>query len=86
LMFKRIDGWTAITDILRGTIDENEEVRNLALKYLDFWKIKAARFFIRPKPDELEHIKEVVELVFYEHETRRFFKINPIEGLAFYLK
>jgi HEAT repeat protein len=85
-MFSHIGGWTAISDILRGTIDENEEIRELAVKYLGFWKMKAARFFSRPNFQDMEDIKKVVELVYDEHEKKRFFETNPIESLEFYLK
>ena len=44
-LFNKIGGWTVIPDLMIGTIDENENIRQLALGYLQIWRVKAIRLF-----------------------------------------
>lgn len=85
-MFNNIGGWTTFADIIIGTIDENENVRNLSFEYLQMWKAKAVRLFTQPKTDEVERAKKVFNLAFKMHEDKKYFKQNPLTGLDFYLR
>ena len=85
-MFNNIGGWSTIADIIIGTIDENENIRNLSFEYLKMWKAKAVRLFTQPKTEELERAKKVFNLAFETHEEKNYFKENPLTGLDFYLR
>jgi hypothetical protein len=85
-MFNNIGGWTTVADIIIGTIDENENIRNLSIDYLQMWKAKAVRLFTQPKADELERAKKIFSFAFELHEDKKYFKDNPLTGLDFYLR
>ena len=85
-MFNNIGGWTTVADFIIGTIDENENIRNLSLGYLQMWKVKAVRLFTQPKADELERVKKIFNFAFEMHEDKKYFKENPLTGLDFYLR
>ena len=85
-MFNNIGGWTTVADIIIGTIDENENIRNLSFGYLQMWKAKAVRLFTQPKADELERAKKILSYAFEMHEDKKYFKENPLTGLDFYLR
>ena len=85
-MFSHIGGWQVIPDILAGTVDENREIRDLSLTYLDLWKIRSNRVFVRPKSSDLENAKKTFEFAFELHEKKRFFDANPLQGFGFYLQ
>src|SRR5690606_40425811 len=42
-LFHKVGGWTAIPDLMIGTIDENENIRQLAFGYLQIWRARAVR-------------------------------------------
>jgi len=84
-MFNSIGGWATVADIIIGTIDENENIRNLSLGFLQIWKAKAVRLFTQPKPEELERAKKIFNFAFEMHEEKKYFKENPLTGLDFYL-
>jgi HEAT repeat protein len=85
-MFGNIGGWATIADIIIGTIDENEHIRNLSLGYLQLWKTKVVRLFTQPKAHELDRAREVFSFAFEIHEDKKYFKKNPLTGLDFYLR
>ena len=85
-MFNNIGGWTTIADIIIGTIDENENIRNLSFGYLQMWKAKAVRLFTQPKADELDRAKKVFTFAFEMHEDKKYCKENPLTGLDFYFR
>ena len=85
-MFSNIGGWTTLADIIIGSIDENENIRNLSLDYLQMWKTKAVRLFTHPKTGELERLKKIFNFAFDIHEDKKYFKENPLTGLDFYLR
>ena len=85
-LFSHIGGWQVIPDILAGTVDENSEIRDLSLTYLDLWKIRSNRVFVRPKSSDLEKAKETYKFAFELHQGKRYFDTNPLQGLDFYLQ
>jgi HEAT repeat protein len=85
-LFSKIGKWTTIADIMIGTIDENEEIRELSLGYLRQWKVKAISLFTNPKQGELERANQIFRFANEMHEEKKFFKHNPLEGIDFYLK
>ncbi len=83
-LFNKIGGWIGISDLLIATIDENENIRQMALRYLQIWKTKAVRLFTIPKKEEIEKVKLVFNFVHATHENKKYFKPNPLDGLDFY--
>lgn len=85
-LFNKVGGWTAIPDLMIGTIDENENIRQLAFGYLQIWRARAVRLFSTPKQGEIERAKQIFNFVNETHEDKQFFKTNPVDGLDFYFK
>jgi hypothetical protein len=85
-LFSKIGKWTAIADIIIGTIDENENIRQLSLGYLQQWRNKATRYFTQPKEGELERANEMFRFAFEVHEEKKYFNQNPLKGIDFYLR
>ncbi|MFI2743349.1 hypothetical protein ACG2LH_11465 [Zhouia sp. PK063] len=85
-LFNKVGGWTTIPDLMIGTIDENENIRQLAFGYLQIWRVRAVRLFSTPKQGEVERAKQIFSFVNETHEDKQYFKTNPVEGLDFYFK
>jgi HEAT repeat protein len=85
-LFNKVGGWTAIPDLMIGTIDENENIRQLALGYLQIWRTRAVRLFSTPKQGEIERTNQIFNFVNKTHEVKQYFKTNPVNGLDFYFK
>ncbi|MDN3594323.1 HEAT repeat domain-containing protein [Zunongwangia endophytica] len=85
-LFNKVGGWTAIPDLMIGTIDENENIRQLAFGYLQIWRTRAVRLFSTPKQGEVERAKQIFSFVNETHEDKQYFKTNPVSGLDFYFK
>lgn len=85
-LFNKVGGWTAIPDLMIGTIDENENIRQLAFGYLQIWRTRAVRLFTTPKQGEIERAKQIFSFVNETHEDKQYFKTNPVNGVDFYFK
>jgi len=85
-MFSSIGGWTTFADLILGTIDENENIRELSFGYLQMWRARAVRLFTQPKAGELERARETFNFAFEMHEDKKYFKPNPLAGFEFYLR
>ena len=85
-LFGKIGGWTAIPDLMIGTIDKDENIRQLAVGYLQIWRARAVSLFSTPKQDEIERTKQIFNFVYETHEDKQYFKTNPVDGLDFYFK
>jgi hypothetical protein len=85
-LFNKVGGWSAIPDLMIGTIDENENIRHLAFGYLQIWRARAVRLFSTPKQGEIERAKQIFNFVNETHEDKQYFKTNPVDGLDFYFK
>lgn len=85
-LFNKIGGWTAIPDLMIGTIDENENIRQLAFGYLKIWRARAVRLFSTPKQGEIERAKQIFNFAYETHEDKQYFKTNPVDGFDFYFK
>ena len=85
-LFSNIGGWATIPDLMIGTIDENENIRQLAFEYLQIWKNKAVRLFTTPKQEEIESAKQIFSFAHEIHEDKQYFKTNPLNGIDFYFK
>lgn len=85
-LFNKVGSWTAIPDLMIGTIDENENIRQLAFGYLQIWRARAVRLFSTPKQGEIERAKQIFSFVNETHEDNQYFKTNPVNGLDFYFK
>jgi len=84
--FSKVGGWTAIPDLVIGTIDENENIRQLAFGYLQIWRMSAVNLFSTPKQGEIERAKQIFNVAYETHEDKHYFKTNPIDSLDFYFK
>jgi hypothetical protein len=85
-LFSKIGKWTTIADIIIGTIDENENIRQLSLGYLQQWRNKATTYFTQPKQGELERANQMFQFAFERHEEKKYFNQNPLTGIDFYLR
>lgn len=85
-LFNKVGGWTVIPDLMIGTIDENEKIRQLAFDYLQIWKAKAVKLFTSPKKGELDRAKLIFSYVKETHERKQYFKTNPVDELDFYFR
>lgn len=85
-LFNKVGGWTAIPDLMIGTIDENEMIRQLACAYLQIWKARAVKLFTSPKKGELDRAKLIFSYVKETHERKQYFKTNPVDELDFYFR
>jgi HEAT repeat protein len=85
-LFSKIGRWTTIADIMIGTIDENENIRQLSLGYLQQWRTKATSYFTQPKQGELERANQIFKFAFEMHEEKKYFSLNPLTGIDFYLR
>ncbi|WP_044206980.1 hypothetical protein [Flammeovirga sp. OC4] len=85
-LFTKVGGWAVIPDLMIGTIDQNEKVRQLAFDYLQIWKTRAVRLFLTPKQVEIERAKQIFSYVNEVHQDKNYFKSNPVDGLDFYFK
>lgn len=85
-LFSKVGKWTTIADIMVGTIDENENIRQLSLGYLQQWRNKATTYFTQPKQGELERANQMFQFAFELHEEKKYFNQNPLTGLDFYLR
>lgn len=86
ILFSKIGKWTAIADLMIGTLDETENLRNLSIQFVEQWKTKANSYFTLPKPDELERTNQIFRYAYELHEQRKYYKINPLKEIDFYLK
>jgi len=85
-LFNKIGGWPALPEIILGTIDNNESIRDVSIVYLQKWRNNAVRLFTQPGANELERAKQILNIAIEVHEKRKYFKNNPLYGLNFYLK
>lgn len=85
-LFSKIGKWTTIADLMIGTIDENENIRNLSVQYVKNWKTKATSYFTQPKLGELERANQILNFVYELHEEKQYYPHNPLSGIDFYLK
>ena len=85
-LFSKIGHWATIADIMIGTIDFNESIRELSLKYLIQWKRKAANYFMLPREGELERAHQIFKFAFEMLEEKKLFKENPLVGMEFFLR
>lgn len=85
-LFNKVGGWTTIPDLMIGTIDENENIRQLAFGYLQIWRTRAVRLFSTPKQGEIDRAKQIFNFAYETHEDKQYFKTNPLNGLDFYFK
>lgn len=85
-LFSKVGKWTTIADIMMGTIDNNEHIRQLSKDYLQQWRNKATTYFTQPKPGELERANQLFQFVFEVHQEKKYFNQNPLTGIDFYLR
>jgi HEAT repeat protein len=85
-LFNKVGGWAAIPDLMIGTIDENENIRQMAFDYLQIWRARTVRLFSTPKQGEIDRAIQIFNFVNETHEDKQYFKTNPVDGLDFYFK
>jgi hypothetical protein len=62
-VFKRVGGWSVLSDLIDSLSDENAEVRKLGWQLLVKWRTDAARLFVQPNIRELERARQSLERV-----------------------
>lgn len=85
-LFAKIGKFAAVGDLMIGTMNENEIIRNLSVQLLNQWKQKANSYFISPKAEELEHANQIFRDAYHFHENKKLYFQNPINEIDFYLK
>lgn len=85
-LFSKIRGWSILAELMQGTIDSNEEIRNLSKHYLDIWKVKAANLYTTPQEEDLTRARQVLHFAHKKHHEKQYFKPNPLEGFDFYFR
>ncbi|SEA27967.1 hypothetical protein SAMN05192529_11276 [Arachidicoccus rhizosphaerae] len=83
-LFSLIGNWVALPDLMLGTISEEENLRLLSCNYLLVWQKRATNMYTKPTSKDLERANKVFQYVFETHETKQYFKTNPVAGLDFY--
>jgi HEAT repeat protein len=86
MLFNKVGKWTAIADIMLGTINENETIRQLSFDYLQQWRKKIINNFTQPKVADLERANKIFTFVFEMHEAKKYFRQNPLTGIDFLLR
>lgn len=85
-LFSKIGKTTTIADIMIGTIDENEDVRQISFNYLQQWRNKATTYFTQPKQEDIERANQIFRFAYELHEEKKYFNQNPLTGIDFYLR
>ena len=85
-LFSKIGKYSTIADLMLGTIDENENIRDLSVDYLSLWKINSARYFMQPSNADIERANQIFRYAFEMHEDKKYFNQNPLTGIDFYLR
>lgn len=85
-LFSLVGGYSSLPDLLIGTVDESESIRNRARQYVQQWKSEAISMFIKPSTDDRERIHKVFLYVNQIHIEKKHFQENPLKGLDFYIK
>lgn len=85
-LFNNIGGWAIISDLMLGTVDPDERIRNLSHEYVLHWKVRAARLFTIPQQEDIERARKIFEFANEIHESKNYFRINPLNELDFYFR
>ncbi len=85
-LFNNIEGWSIIPDLMLGTIDSDETIRNLSFGYVLLWKARAARLFTTPQREDIERARQIFSLANEILKDKNYFKINPLNELDYYFK
>lgn len=83
-LFQRLGSWSAVPELMIGTIHEKEDIRRVSLGYLRRWKSKAVNFYLGPEKEELERARKVFRFAYETHEEKQYFKENPLNGFSFF--
>lgn len=85
-LFSKIGGWEALADLILGTIDPNDNVRNIAEQHIDRWRVRATSLYATPSNEDLERIRTAFSVANNILQNKQFFAQNPLEGLDFYFR
>lgn len=85
-LYSRVGGYDVFPDLIIGTIDEIESIRNQSRLYVQKWKKEAVSMFSKPNEDEKNRAVKVFNFVNEVHIENGYFNTNPVEGLDFYIK
>ncbi|GHU05649.1 hypothetical protein FACS1894158_09130 [Betaproteobacteria bacterium] len=85
-LFFKIGGWATLSDLMRGTLSPEEEIRQASFDYLQQWKINATRLCFSPEKESLDRIRAIFNEIHGIHEEKRYFQKNPLDGLDFYFE
>lgn len=85
-LYGKIGQYATIADLMLGTINENEDIRNLSADYITRWLIRSKRYFMRPSNADMERARQIFRYAFEVHEHKKYFKQNPLTGIDFLLR
>lgn len=85
-LFAKIGRFTTIGDLMIGTINENEIIRNMSVQLVDQWKRKANSYFISPRIEDIERANKIFKFVYDFHDDKKLYFQNPVREIDFYLK
>lgn len=85
-LFSRFGGYAVFPDLLFGTINESETIRNQARLYIQKWEREAISMFSKASEAEKERAIKVFNLVQEVHKEKKYFDKNPVDGLDFYIR
>jgi HEAT repeat protein len=85
-LYSKIGGYDVFPDLLIGTIDKIESIRNQSNLYVHKWKSEAISMFSKPNEAEKNRAIKVFHFVNEAHIKNEYFNTNLVEGLDFYIK
>lgn len=85
-LFGKVGGYNVLPDLLRGTIDTNKSIRDLAILYVQKWKDKAVRIYIEPTDEQKEQANIVLEKVIEVNKQKNYFNAHFLEELMFFIR
>ena len=85
-LFSDIGGWKILPDLVLGTIDDDEAIRNMSAELIRIWKLRAIHLFVSPQKEDKERARQVLLLANEIHQDKKYFNRNPLDELDFYFR
>lgn len=85
-LFSKIGGWETLADLILGTIDPNDDVRNVAKQHIDSWRVRATSLYTTPSIEDLVRIRAAFSAANDILQNKQYFSQNPLERLDFYFR
>ncbi|MGN7824232.1 hypothetical protein ACTJJB_29175 [Chitinophaga sp. 22536] len=82
--FSRIGGWKVAADLMLGTIDSDQRIRDYSMSALQQWRNKATALYATLPAADRERALSILRFATEMHDQHPYFPSNPLQGLAFY--